>query len=89
MMGRMRWWSGAVAALALVLVVLVTLRGFSPGDSAGAVRMSSAREMALVSAGVAIVSLLPMRWFSTVLAVLATLLLLLAVGFWTGLVPAG
>lgn len=76
-------------ALALLLVVLATLRGFSPGDSAGAVRMSSAREMALVSAGVALVALLPMRWFSTVLAVLATLLLLLAVGFWVGLVPAG
>ncbi|AXH97762.1 hypothetical protein [Ornithinimicrobium avium] len=84
----MKLWSAGVAGLALLLVVLATVRGFDPGDSAGAVRMSSTREMALVSAGVALVALLPLRRLSTVLTVVAALLLLVAVGFWVGLVPA-
>lgn len=88
-MGRMKLWSGGVAALALLLVLLATVRGYDPGDSAGAVRMSATREMSLVSAGIALVALLPLRRLSAVLTVLGALALALALGFWVGLVPAG
>lgn len=83
----MRIWSGTVAALALLLVVLATVRGFDPGDATGAVQMRSARQLALVSMAVAVVAMLPLRRLVPVLAGLATLLLLVAVGFWLHLIP--
>lgn len=85
----MRTWAATVVAGALLLALLATLRGYDPGDAGGAVRMTSAREMAFVSAGLALASLLPLGWLRKLLAGLSTVLLLVALGFWVGLVPAG
>src|SRR5690606_19287929 len=84
-MGAMKTWATTVVLGSLLLALLATLRGYDPGDAAGAVRMSSAREMAFVSGGVALASLLPVGWLRKVLVGLATVLLVVAAGFWVGL----
>lgn len=77
--------AASVAAIALLVVLLVTLRGYDPGDAGGATRMYSTRSTGLISLGLAVAALLPLGVLRLVALAGAALFLLLALGFWVGL----
>lgn len=81
----MKVGAASVAAIALLVVLLVTLRGYDPGDAGAATRMDSTRSTGLISLGLAVAALLPLGVLRLVALAGAAVFLLLALGFWVGL----
>lgn len=71
-------------ALAGLLLAWVTVRGYAPGDAAGATRMRSTQQTALISLVLGVLALLPLGVLRLVAVALAVVFLLLALGFWSG-----
>lgn len=76
--------SVVVAVAAALLLAWVTVRGYDPGDAAGATRMRSTQQTGLISLVLAVVALLPLGVVRVVAAALAVVFLLLALGFFSG-----
>ena len=74
-----------VAVVAVAIVGWVTVVGYAPGDASGATRMSSTRQTGLISLGLAVAALLPLGVFRWILLIAAGVLLLLSLGFLTGI----
>lgn len=73
-----------VAVVAALVLAWATVRGYDPGDAAGATRMRSTQQTGAISLALALVALLPLGVLRVVAAALAVIFLVLALGFWTG-----